>query len=304
MTKRWPSVEVVIATHQRPDLLRRAVESVRAQSYAGSLSVTVVFDRQEPDDAIASSEGIPVRVLANVRTPGLPGARNTGILSSDTDLIAFLDDDDEWLPQKLARQVAFMEAAAGAQMASTAIEVVFEGTRSVRRAGKEFVTHGDLLASRMSMLHSSTFLFRRELLVGELGLVDEAAPAGQNEDWDMLLRASEAAPIAHLDEPLVAVRWGGTSRFADAWRTRVEGALWILEKHPDIAGNRRGHARVLSQIAFGYAALSQRGRALHYCRRSIGQRAGEPRAYLALAVACGVPAGWVQRALHRFGRGI
>ncbi len=46
-----------------------------------------------------------VEAIANTREPGLAGARNSGILALDTDLVAFCDDDDQWLPGKLAAQV-------------------------------------------------------------------------------------------------------------------------------------------------------------------------------------------------------
>ena len=66
----------------------------------------------------------------------------------------------------------------------------------------------------MAMLHSSTFLIRREALLDSIGLVDERIPGGQNEDWDLLLRASSASPIAVVDQPLVRVRWGRASHYA------------------------------------------------------------------------------------------
>src|SRR5687768_5277454 len=81
-----PSVGVVLPTHDRPELLRRALESVLAQDYAGDLRAVVVFDRAEPDPSLASDR---VTVIANTRDPGLAGARNSGILALDTDLVAF-----------------------------------------------------------------------------------------------------------------------------------------------------------------------------------------------------------------------
>jgi glycosyltransferase involved in cell wall biosynthesis len=91
----WPSVGVVVPTHDRPGPLRTALAGVLAQDYPGELRVVVVHDRAEPDFRLA--DGDKVRVTANTRTPGLAGARNTGILMLDTDLVAFCDDDDEWL---------------------------------------------------------------------------------------------------------------------------------------------------------------------------------------------------------------
>ena len=91
-----PSVGVVLPTHDRPAQLRAALDAVVAQDYPGAVKVAVVYDRSEPDQGLADGER--VRVLRNARTDGLAGARNTGILALDTDLIAFCDDDDRWLP--------------------------------------------------------------------------------------------------------------------------------------------------------------------------------------------------------------
>src|SRR5947209_13380139 len=101
----------------------------------------------------------------------------------------------------------------------------------------------------MSMLHSSTFLIRRQWLLDVLGGVDEGAPSGQNEDWDLLLRASDHGPIAHVDEPLVRVRWGTASFYRQQWRTRADALLWMLDGHPDLVTDDRGVARVYGQLA-------------------------------------------------------
>ena len=83
----------------------------------------VVYDQSEPDQSLAGDPRI--RVVANTRTPGLAGARNTGILALDTDLVAFCDDDDEWLPGKLRRQVVALQAVPAAEFASCGIVVAY-----------------------------------------------------------------------------------------------------------------------------------------------------------------------------------
>jgi glycosyltransferase involved in cell wall biosynthesis len=297
------SVEVVIPTRNRPELVRRAIASVIQQNYGGHLRVAVVFDQQEPDEALRRDGPVPVRVLGNSRTPGLAGARNTGITTSQADLIAFLDDDDEWLPGKLERQVQLLNSVPGAPLATTSIMVQFGGKRVPRRAATSTVSHQMLLESRLAMLHSSGFLLDRAAMA-ELGLVDESSPEGQNEDWELLLRYSAHRPIVHLDEPLVVVHWGGAARFARAWEGRIAGARWILERHPDLRASRVGYARLLGQIAFAEAASGRRRTAARTAREAIRARAAEPRGYLALVVAAGVRADAVMGALHRFGRGV
>ncbi|HEX4817067.1 MAG TPA: glycosyltransferase family 2 protein, partial [Nonomuraea sp.] len=183
---------MVIPTRgDRPGPLREAVEAVLAQRWP--VSVVVVADRAPVREVAGQVPG--VRVVGNDRTPGLPGARNTGIAACDTDLVAFCDDDDVWLPGKLAAQVRAL--GDGAWFAGCGIEVEHGGRRIARLAGASEVTAADLLRSRMVMVHSSTFLFVRGSV-----WADESAPAGQNEDWDLALRAAKRRPLAYVDRPL------------------------------------------------------------------------------------------------------
>lgn len=301
----WPSVGVVIPTRSRPELLRAAIASIRVQDYPGELSITVVFDGEPPDRSLETPGPVPVQVCVNDAKPGLPGTRNTGILGARTDLVAFCDDDDRWLPGKLRTQVAAFCAEPGAEFATTAIVIEYEGHSSPRLAGTDRVQHSDLLRSRLAMLHSSTFLVLRSALLDGLGLVDENAPGGQNEDYDLLLRAARRRPIVHCDQPLVAVRWGSTSMFATQWQTKVDALRWLLDRHPELTGSAVGIARIYGQLAFGSAALGNRRDAARWAWRSVRAHASEPRAYLALAVASGlVSSGTVLGPLHRHGRGI
>ena len=103
----WPSVGVVLPTRNRPEQLRAALAAVLAQDYPGELRAIIVHDRSEPDQSLA---GAAVQVVRNSRTPGLAGARNTGVLALATGLVAFCDDDDQWLPGKLRSQVEALAA--------------------------------------------------------------------------------------------------------------------------------------------------------------------------------------------------
>jgi glycosyltransferase involved in cell wall biosynthesis len=297
----WPSVGVVIPTHDRPGPLRAAVDAVLAQDYPGRLRAVVVYDRAEPDLEPDGS----VTVLVNERTPGLAGARNTGIGALEEDLVAFCDDDDVWRPGKLRAQVEALAGRPGAEFASCAIAVEFDGTVHPRLAGRSEVRHADLLRSRMVMVHSSTYLIRRAALEDGLGLVDETIPGSQNEDWDLALRAARRQPIVHVDEPLVTVRWSASSHYARQWRARADSLHWMLAHHPDIAKDRPGAARVYAQLSFAHACLRERGEACRWAWRAVCSSAREPRVPFALAVAAGMVQGdTVLRHLNARGHGI
>ncbi|MGZ4619143.1 MAG: glycosyltransferase family 2 protein [Frankiaceae bacterium] len=302
--RQLPSVGVIVPTRGRPAALRAALEALGIQTYRGPLEIVVVYDRCDPDPSLARDSERPVRVLTNSRTPGLSGARNTGILALGTDLVAFCDDDDVWRPEKLQLQVAALTGRPH-RFSTTAIEVSYRGRLSVRQARRREVSHDDLIRSRMSMLHSSTFVAWRPWLVTVVGLLDETAPDSQNEDWDLLLRVTEHGPVAHVDDPLVRVHWGAASYFARQWETRASACEWILGKHADISTSREGAARVYGQLAFARAALGQRRQCRTWAARALRSNPRQWRAIVALVVAAGVISpDRVLDFLHRFGRGV
>ena len=106
-----PLVTVVIPTRRRPELVQRALRSVLAQTHT-ALDVVVVIDGPDPAtaEALRNWPDERMRVLQNPAPIGAGAARNRAALEAKGAWIAFLDDDDEWLPDKLARQLA---AAAG-----------------------------------------------------------------------------------------------------------------------------------------------------------------------------------------------
>ena len=302
----YPSIAVLIPTHERPELLRRAIRSVVIQGYPGELEIVVVFDKSTPDESLISEfPEVTLRVMANSREPGLCGSRNTGILAASADFVAFLDDDDEWLPGKLAAQAEALAAEPDAEFVATAMLVAFHGANSERLAGGHRVTYEQLLASRMAMLHSSSFLIRRAAMLDGIGLMDERIPRGLYEDWDVLLRAAKRRPIVHVDQPLVRIEWGRTSFFDEQWALKVRALNWMLDHHPDVGTCDVGTGRVLGQLAFAEAAQRHRSAAFGYVRRALRRNWKEPRAYLALAVASGaISASRVLTILHKRGRGV
>jgi glycosyltransferase involved in cell wall biosynthesis len=285
--------------------VRRALASILDQDYAGSIEVVVVFDRSEPDQSmLRDDEHRRVRVITNNRTPGLAGARNSGVLSLDTELVAFCDDDDVWLPGKARAQVATLSQRPAADFVTTGMRVDCGGRSTVRLAETSTVTMRHLVRSRMAMLHSSSFMFRRNAMLDSFGLVDETIPRSMSEDWDLLLRAARAKDIAHVDEPLVGILWSEGSYFNDAWRDKNAAGIWLLEHHPELSEDRRAAALQYSKLAFGYAAVGERRTACRYAVRALWRNWREPRTPIALAVVAGLPARRVQRELNRRGHGI
>jgi glycosyltransferase involved in cell wall biosynthesis len=299
----WPAVTVVVATRDRPALLERAVRSILGQSYPGDLECVVVFDQSPPAAVpVAPAAGRGLRLIANARRPGLPGARNSGILASDAPLVAFCDDDDTWDAGKLRLQVELLESAA-AEFAGCGVRIHYADQASVRVPPRS-VDLSRLVRERVTALHPSGFVVRREALDG-IGLVDEQIPGGYGEDYDWLLRAARRRPVVAVGQPLVEVYWHPESFFSERWKTIADALTYLLAKHPELREDRRGLARIQGQIAFAQAALARRPAARREGWRALRNNPLERRAYLALAVASGiVPAASVVRLANRRGHGI
>jgi glycosyltransferase involved in cell wall biosynthesis len=299
----WPSVTTVIATRDRPELLKQAVRSVMSQAYPGELECVVVFDQSQPAPPPGDvPAGRRLRLVTNAGTPGLAGARNTGISASDGALIALCDDDDEWAADKLRLQVERLESERAAIVAC-GVRIHY-GDRVTVRIPPPVVTLPDLLRSRVSALHPSTFVIRRNVL-DDIGLVDEEIPGSYGEDYDWLLRTARRGNIVAVQEPLVDVYWHPQSFFAERWQTIADALTYLLDKHPELSSDPRGLARIQGQIAFAQAAMARRPAARRTSWSALRNNPLERRAYLALAVASGVvPAASIVRLANRRGHGI
>ncbi len=300
-----PAVSVIIATRDRPELLAAAMAAVLGQDYAGSIECVLVFDQSEPDTTLArTGTGRSVVVVRNDRTAGLAGARNSGVAASSGALLAFCDDDDEWLPAKLRLQVDRL-LETGADVSVAGIHVNYGDKVITRVPRQEDVTHAELLRRRVMEAHPSSVVVRREAFLDTIGPIDEEIPGSFGEDYDWMLRAAAAGPIAVVSEPLVTVLWGRTSHFNRKWRTISEALQYLLRKHPGFADDPRGLARVQGQIAFAHAALGERAEARSWALRTLRLSWRERRAYLALLVSLRVlTADRVLRLAHATGRGI
>ena len=239
-----PPVSVVIATRDRPVLLRRALEGVARQDYQGQVECIVVFDQSTPDPGLAVEEGPrTVQVVANTKhTPGLAGARNTGIDAATGEFVAFCDDDDEWLPAKLSRQVE-LAIQKGFTTVVTGVIVCFDDKETSRVPAQADVTLEELVRRRVMEAHPSTVLVDRRALVDRIGPVDEDIPGSFAEDYDWILRAVKAGPIGVVPQALVRVYWG-QSMFSQRWLTIIEALDYLVAKHPEFNDSPEGLGRI------------------------------------------------------------
>ena len=301
-----PSVSVIIPTRDRPALLLRTLESIRAQRYEGEIECIVVFDQADHETLPSLETGphMTIRATPNARSPGLSGARNTGILAAQGDLVAFCDDDDEWLPNKLSVQTDLLRTRA-ATTASSGIYVCHGHREWARVPRARTITFRDLLRSRRMEIAPSTILVDREALLHRIGLIDESIPGSYAEDYEWLLRAARVHPIIAAHAPLVRVHWHDSSFFAAQWETIVSALTYLLDRYPEFGSERAGLSRICGQLAFASAGCERPSEAREWARRALRLSPFEPRAYLALAITLRLfSADRVLNLARTFGRGI
>jgi glycosyltransferase involved in cell wall biosynthesis len=241
-----PSVSVVIPTHDRPDFVRNAVRSVLEQDYSGPVEALVVFDNCEPVE-IAAPTGMAaartVSALTNTRKPGAFGARNTGLLAAQGDLVAFLDDDDEWLPGKLSRQVELL--------ASRPVDLVFTAVRY--RAGERYRDYVPRFSpdDPVRGLVGGGVFMPLQTMVGwreavRTDLVDENFRTGGDQEFVLRLLLRLRAEL--IKEPLVLMNRGHTTRLSMDYERKLENVAYMRAKHAELFARYRpdlssSHAR-------------------------------------------------------------
>jgi glycosyltransferase involved in cell wall biosynthesis len=300
----WPMVSVVLPTHDRRELLASSVKAILDQRYPGDIECLVVFDRQNPEPLpVETRPGRDLRLLANQRTPGPAGAYNTGAMAARGYLLAFCDDDDEWLPDKIRLQV---EALNRHREATVAIAGIYLMTRRphARIASKDLLTVDDVLLSPRFATHSSTYVARRVDFLSRIGPFDEATPGSYGEDVEWLVRAARLGPVLSVRKPLVRVRVSH-SYFSDRWNLIIEALDYMVRKVPELHRQPRSLSKIYGRMAFGHAVLRHPREARACARKSIRLSWRQPLGYLAMLVSFGIlsPRA-VIRLAHAAGRGV
>ena len=178
-------VSVVIPVFNGEDFLAEAVESVLGQEY--ELMEVIAVDDGSDDGSSAILRRFPGIKVIRQGNSGCTGARNTGILASRGELVAFIDQDDRWRPDKLTKQVAALAADTSAGYSLGHIELFLEpGCPVPAWMG----SRGWMVGTRRVGYLPGTMVVRRQTF-DRLGLFDDRFKIGSDADW--LVRARDAA---------------------------------------------------------------------------------------------------------------
>ena len=278
-----PLISVIIPTYNRAALLRRAIDSVYAQEALGQQFdvEVIVIDDGSTDTTPAVAASYPeLRYIRPTENKGTSGARYVGLDAAAGEYIAFLDDDDSWLPWKLRRQLQAIEERS---------EVTLVYGQEVKRSDRAVWVWPDPQDAPTGWMHrsllmtcpvnTSSALIRRSHL-------DRAGRFDENfrcwEDYDMWLRLALQGPFRFLAGPAVIYQVAASGRFLSSvltgeserdLRAIVKAALDRLRSREEVSDEFRAHveAGVVTRISGQLLALQETSVLRTYLLRAIEQ---------------------------------
>ncbi|MCW2973068.1 MAG: hypothetical protein JWN72_1341 [Thermoleophilia bacterium] len=296
-----PLLTVIVPTKDRPDLLRRALESIAAQQFSGTIQTIVVDDGSAlPQQWVTALPGLDLTYVRHEASRDLAGARNTGLRHATGTYVGYLDDDDVWLPQHAQLLVDALEAHPTARAAYSLAErwhqQLQQGTWVTVEAGVEH-RHAqfDLDMVLLTNLTPVNTVVHERSLIDEVGGFDETLAVV--EDWDLWIRLRARTEFVHVPEVTCAYTTRGATnmtqqRIREFWPAQAR----IFHRYRELAAEFSGlgdvqqsHlAKVIATMGPDDAAVAQeRARialgqppsdaSLHHDYGSPG-RSGEPSA--------------------------
>lgn len=250
-------VSVVIPTRHRADLVTRAVESALSQTHR-EVEVIVVIDGPDPatETALARIADPRLRVLALEINGGAARARNQAVEAAAGRWIAFLDDDDHWLPDKLAAQLAACPPDLPYPVLSCRSRVVTARGTFVwpRRLAHRGDGIGDYLFVRRGLFKGETFAPTSTLLAPRALLLQHPIPVSRFDDWEWLIRCGSIAGCALITVPVVGcIHYAESERVTLSTCHNIDMALEWAETMRGLL-TPRAYAGLLLQAAGGEAA--------------------------------------------------
>jgi glycosyltransferase involved in cell wall biosynthesis len=257
-------ISVVIPTYNYAQYLPDSLESAISQTYA-PYEIIVIDDGSTDETPEVIEPYLSNAKVRYLRTEncGVSAARNKGIELSKSDLIAFLDADDTWVPEKLELQLPLFN--------NNSVGVVYSLRRPFNEQGPiKGYKHVDVFRGHVLqrlMMHNfismSSAIVRRECLE-RAGLFD--VQLSQGEDMDLWLRiAGEGYEFDYVNRPLVNYRLGGQASNPALWDKRYQDNRMMLKKFfsdpkykTKVSMNMRRHAWAALWRKRGYGLREQR----------------------------------------------
>ncbi len=220
-----PLVSVILATNRNGPFLDATLASLEAQTYPTWELILVDDGSPDPDAVEAAVAAIPDVVVIHQANAGVSVARNIGFSRSRGAYLAFLDDDDLWEPERLARQVAALEARPDAAAAFCQMTIIDEHGEAT---GGTSLQTGDFRAFiRNDAVAPIPTLLVARWAIDRVGMFHPMLPPG--EDLDMIYRLARVGAFVLVPEALVRYRRHGDNESGDLRGAALASrrALWV-----------------------------------------------------------------------------
>ncbi|MCK5111900.1 MAG: glycosyltransferase [Thermoplasmatales archaeon] len=223
--KNKPLISVVIPTYNRPDFLKKAVETVLNQTYE-NLEILIIDDASPVDNQknINNFDDSRIMYFKNKTRRGAPYSRNVGIKNAKGRFIAFLDDDDEWMPHKLEEQLKAFDDPAVGLVVCHSLDKRFDRERISKPI--ENIIYKDLLKS-FNLSSTSSYLVRKELF-DEIGFFDLGLPSAQ--EYDLALRISKNHAVKTVPDILM-IQNASEGQISENWTKKIRGIMALYKKY-------------------------------------------------------------------------
>lgn len=223
------SVTVIIPTHNRAGIINFAIQSVLSQTYT-DFELIVVDDasKDQTEDHVKSWNDPRIKYVRHSSSKGGSAARNTGIRIARGEYITFLDDDDQWVPSKLLKQLTLIKHS------DSSVGLIYSGYSIIK--GKDILKivipdckkqmFFDLLESNCVGPTSTVMI--KKTVIDEIGGFDEKLQSCQ--DWDLWLRIAEKFNFACIPEALVKYYLTNISITSNI-SNQLRGHIQFFDKH-------------------------------------------------------------------------
>ncbi len=226
-----PTVSVIIPTYNRPDLVKKAIQSVLNQTYH-DFEIIVVDDgiKKRAEEAVKSFSNQQIRYIKHPQNRGGAAARNTGIRASGGRFIAFLDDDDEWLPEKLEIQMKeFANTPAEVGFCFTAVTQKRDEGNFSSQVPSGIIDYYERSLQTFKGILTSSLIVKKKAF-DNVGLFDENFPSHQ--EAELMIRLSREYKGLGINKPLVVMTvFSKHQSVGKNLDNRIAGREQILEKH-------------------------------------------------------------------------
>ena len=201
----YTMISVIVPTYNRVHQLPRALDSILCQSCSPKEIIVVDDGSTDETSALMTSE-YPEIVFIQQQNTGVSSARNVGIKRASGDWIAFLDSDDEWLPEKLEIQMKALYENPGKKICHTN-EIWIRNGKRVNPKKKHEKFGGWIFQKCLPLccISPSSVIIHKSIFK-EIGLFDYSLPVC--EDYDLWLRITARNPVLYIEEPFL-IKYGG-----------------------------------------------------------------------------------------------